>query len=52
MALGTGEIFGWIIFLVVVSLMFFAAFGNSNINEKTIEEYISGLMNQKEKGDS
>ena len=44
MALGTGEVLGWLVFLVVISLLFFAAFGGSNINEKTIEEYIESLV--------
>ena len=40
----TGEVFAWIIFFVIISLLFFAAFGSQNINEKTIEEYIDALM--------
>ena len=40
----TGEVFAWIIFFVIISLLFFAAFGSQNINEKTIEEYIDSLM--------
>ena len=40
----TGEVFAWIIFFVIISLLFFAAFGSHNINEKTIEEYIDSLM--------
>jgi hypothetical protein len=44
MALGTGEVLGWFIFLIVISLLFFAAFGGNSINEKTIEEYIDSLL--------
>lgn len=42
--MSTGEGIGWIIFLIVISLLFFAAFGSNNITEKTIEEYIDSLV--------
>ena len=40
----TGEVFAWLIFLIVMNLLFFAAFGNQNVTERTIEEYIETLM--------
>ena len=40
----TGEGFAWLIFLIIMNLLFFAAFGSQNINEKSIEEYIDSLM--------
>ena len=44
----TGEVFAWFFFLVIISLLFFAAFGSSNIDEVTIEEYMSRLMKQEQ----
>ncbi len=40
----TGEVFAWLIFLLFMNVLFFAAFGSNNINEKSIEEYIDSLM--------
>jgi len=40
----TGEVFGWIVFLIVITLLFFAAFGGSNIRESDIEEYMENLL--------
>ena len=40
----TGEVFAWIIFMIVITLLFFAAFGQSNITEDTIEEYMENIM--------
>jgi hypothetical protein len=44
----TGEVFGWILFFVFVSILFFAAFGSASVTEDTVEEYISNLMAQEE----
>jgi len=51
MPLGTGEVIGWILFIIVISVMFFAAFGNSNITETTMEEYIRKLMEREKEGE-
>tara|TARA_Y100001972_G_C7624375_1_gene313132 strand:+ start:1123 stop:1281 length:159 start_codon:yes stop_codon:yes gene_type:complete len=39
------EWFGWIIFVILVSLLFFAAFGNSKYTEESIDEYMENLIN-------
>jgi len=38
------EWFGWIVFIIIISLLFFAAFGNSKYTESTIEEYMENLI--------
>jgi len=38
------EWFGWIVFVIIISLLFFAAFGNSKYTESTIEEYMENLI--------
>ena len=45
----TGEVFGWIFFLIFVSILFFAAFGSASVTEDTVEEYISNLMAEEQK---
>ena len=40
----TGEVFGWLVFLFFISVLFFAAFGNASVTEDTVEEYINNLM--------
>ena len=42
----TIEIMVWFIFILVISLLFFAAFGNSKYSESSIEEYMEGLLNE------
>ena len=42
----TGEVFAWIVFMIVITLLFFAAFGQSNITEDTIEEYMENIMDK------
>ena len=44
MEMNTGEVFGWLIFLIVITVLFFAAFGTSNIDENTIEDYMANLI--------
>ena len=39
------EWFGLFIFLVTLMLLFFAAFGGSNITDQSVEEYMKRLMN-------
>tara|TARA_R110001632_G_scaffold24023_2_gene67423 strand:- start:130 stop:285 length:156 start_codon:yes stop_codon:yes gene_type:complete len=49
--MSTAEWFGLFVFLIVVSLLFFAAFGGSNITEKSVEEYISRLLGEDKQGE-
>lgn len=42
--MNTGEVFGWLFFLIFVSILFFAAFGGASVTEDTVEEYINNLM--------
>lgn len=44
--MGTGEVFAWILFLIVISVLFFAAFGGASVTEDTVEEYIENLMKE------
>ena len=46
------EIFFLILFMLVVLLLFFAAFGGSNITDESVEQYMSRLVNQREKDGS
>ena len=39
------EWFGMFIFLVTLMLLFFAAFGGSNVTDQSVEEYMKRLMN-------
>ncbi|QDP51940.1 MAG: hypothetical protein GOVbin4206_107 [Prokaryotic dsDNA virus sp.] len=45
----TLEWFGLIIFLIIVTLLFFAAFGGSKLSDSTVEEYLARLMKEDEK---
>ena len=40
----TWEWVGLFAFLIVVVLLFFAAFGGSNLTEQSVEEYMQRLM--------
>ena len=40
----TFEIIAWFIFVIVISLLFFAAFGNSKYSESSIDEYMEKLI--------
>ncbi len=42
--MSTGEVFGWIMFIVFISILFFAAFGSTSITEESVEDYIANLM--------
>tara|TARA_R110000751_G_C13456977_1_gene444886 strand:+ start:151 stop:309 length:159 start_codon:yes stop_codon:yes gene_type:complete len=44
--MGTGEVFGWLLFLLVISVLFFAAFGGASVTEDTVEEYIQNLVKE------
>ena len=47
----TGEVFAWLIFLMVISDLFFAAFGQTSITEDTIEEYMENIMQKIKRGE-
>ena len=47
----TGEVFAWLIFMNVITVLFFAAFGQSNITEETIEEYMENIMKKIKTGE-
>ncbi len=42
--------FGLIAFLIVLMLLFFAAFGGSNITDQSVEDYMKRLMREENKG--
>lgn len=42
--MSTWEWAGLFAFLIVVILLFFAAFGGSNLTEQSVEEYMQRLM--------
>ena len=44
----TLEVIFWIIFLLTISLLFFAAFGADKISNQTIEEYMENLVNEEQ----
>ena len=46
----SGEVFAWILFLIVITVLFFAAFGGSNITDESIEEYMKRLMQNDKEG--
>ncbi len=48
----TVEIMVWIIFVIIISLLFFAAFGNSKYSESSIEEYMQKLIDEEKRSDS
>ena len=47
----TGEVFAWIVFMIVITLLFFAAFGQTNITEDTIEDYMENIMEKIKSGE-
>tara|TARA_R100001509_G_scaffold74351_1_gene41452 strand:- start:256 stop:420 length:165 start_codon:yes stop_codon:yes gene_type:complete len=46
MVMQTGEVFGWLLFFIFISVLFFAAFGGASVTEDTVEEYIQNLMQE------
>ena len=42
----TWDILAWIVFVLVISLLFFAAFGNSKYSEDSIDEYMDKLISE------
>lgn len=49
--MSTAEWFGFIIFLVILSLLFFAAFGGSRLTDQSVEEYMARLMQEGKQND-
>ena len=39
------EWFGLFVFLIVLMLLFFAAFGGTSVTDESVEEYMKRLMN-------
>jgi hypothetical protein len=44
----TIEIILWFVFILVISLLFFAAFGSDKVSNQTIEEYMDNLINEEQ----
>lgn len=38
--------FGLLFFIIIVTLLFFAAFGGSNLTDQSVEEYMTRLMKE------
>lgn len=49
MALTGWEVAAWSIFVLVISLLFFAAFGSSKYSEDSIEEYMENLIEEEKR---
>tara|TARA_R100001129_G_scaffold161299_1_gene126186 strand:+ start:677 stop:826 length:150 start_codon:yes stop_codon:yes gene_type:complete len=46
--MSTAEWIGLFIFMIILTLLFFAAFGGTNITEQSVDDYIKRLMGQTE----
>tara|TARA_R110002020_G_scaffold23960_1_gene79263 strand:- start:535 stop:693 length:159 start_codon:yes stop_codon:yes gene_type:complete len=44
----TIEVILWIVFILTISLLFFAAFGAEKVSNQTIEEYMDNLINEEQ----
>lgn len=42
----TLEWIAWTVFVIIISLLFFAAFGGSKYTEDSIEEYMENLIDE------
>lgn len=42
----TMDWFGLLFFIIIVTLLFFAAFGGSNLTDQSVEEYMTRLMKE------
>ena len=42
------EVLLWVIFILTISLLFFAAFGADKISNQTIEEYMENLVSEEQ----
>ena len=40
------EWFGWIVFVIIISLLFFAAFGSTRYTHSNVEEYMETLIRE------
>ena len=49
--MSTAEWFGLFVFVIIVSLLFFAAFGGSNITEQSVDDYIKRLLGDDKEGE-
>jgi len=48
----SGEVLAWIIFMMIITLLFFAAFGQSSFDEQSIEEYMANLTDESNEGNT
>ena len=46
--MSTAEWFGLLIFLIIITLLFFAAFGGNNITDQSVEDYMRRLVGESE----
>tara|TARA_Y100001951_G_C11293403_1_gene273848 strand:+ start:2728 stop:2889 length:162 start_codon:yes stop_codon:yes gene_type:complete len=46
MVMDTLEVILWFFFILVISLLFFAAFGSQNVSHDSIEEYMDDLISE------
>ena len=46
--MSTIEVVLWIKFILLISLLFFAAFGADKVSNQTIEEYMENLVNEEQ----
>lgn len=46
----TWDWFGLLLFIAILMLLFFAAFGGTSVTDESVEEYMKRLMSEK-KGD-
>ena len=46
--MSTAEWLGLLIFLIIITLLFFAAFGGNNITDQSVEDYMRRLVGEKE----
>ena len=44
----TLEIILWVVFILAISLLFFAAFGSAKVTNETIEEYMEQLISEEQ----
>ena len=47
---GTVEAILWVVFILVISLLFFAAFSGDRVSKQTIEEYMQNLIQEEQAG--
>ena len=46
--MSTAEWFGLLVFLIIITLLFFAAFGGNNITDQSVEDYMRRLIGESE----